>query len=102
MAVALPRVINHKGPFFPQSILPASVPGTWGQFSAYRHLQSLALQLLVTGLDIVLFYFGTSVGLLICSVPAASGQRRLPVSVGLLPSLSSPWEFLVHHSYFLK
>lgn len=38
MAVILSRVINLRGPFFPRSFLPASLPGAWEQLVSFQLL----------------------------------------------------------------
>lgn len=60
MPVTLIRVINPKGPFFPQSFLPASLPDTWEQSVSFQFMsicscQKVTVQPLATGLDVVSF-----------------------------------------------
>ena len=38
MAATLSRVINLREPFFPQSFLPASLPGSWEQLVSFQLL----------------------------------------------------------------
>lgn len=44
MAVTPTRVINLKGPFFPQSFLPAPLPGAWEQLGMVQFMGTCSCQ----------------------------------------------------------
>lgn len=99
MAVTPARVINLKGPCFPQSFLPASLPGAWEQLVMVQLMGTCSCQEFQpfspwTWLGPGLVLCGASVGLLIrprgcCSRPKERTPAfRLQVSMGLRLSLS--------------